>query len=123
MNDDGAGLDRIELSGMRVFGRHGANPGEKDVPQPFDVDVALDVDLAAARRTDALAETIDYDRLHRLLTAIVRDRSYDLLERLAQEMIDAIMDDGRVISASVRIAKPHLLAGATPAVTVRATRG
>ncbi len=123
MTGAGAGLDRIELTGIRVFGRHGANPGEKDVPQPFDVDVTLDVDLASARRSDALAETIDYDRLHRRLTAIVRDRSYDLLERLAQEMIDAIMDDARVVTASVRIAKPQLLAGATPAVTVRATRG
>jgi dihydroneopterin aldolase len=123
VNGDGAGLDRIELTGIRVFGRHGANPGEKDVPQPFDIDVVLDVDLDSARRSDALAETIDYDRLHRLLTGIVRDRSFDLLERLAQEMIDAIMTDTRVMAASVRIAKPQLLAGATPAVTVRATRG
>jgi dihydroneopterin aldolase len=115
-------LDTIELRGIRVFGRHGANPGEKDVPQPFDVDVWLDVDLGAARRSDALADTIDYDALHRRIVAIVRDRSYDLLERLGQDMLDAIFADPRIASASVQIAKPKLLAGATPVVTLRATR-
>ncbi len=115
-------LDTITLSGIRVFGHHGANPGEKDVPQPFDLDVSLDVDLANARRTDALAETIDYDALHRTIVGIVRERSYDLLERLGQDVLDAIMADARIARASVRIAKPQLLAGATPAVTLRAER-
>ena len=27
-------LDTIELRGIRAFGRHGADAGEKDVPQP-----------------------------------------------------------------------------------------
>jgi len=114
--------DTIELRGIRVFGRHGANPGEKDVPQPFDVDVSLDVDLSAARRSDALADTIDYDKLHRAITAIVRDRSYDLLERLGQDMLDTILADPRIRAATVQIAKPRLLAGATPVVTLRAQR-
>ena len=33
--------DLITLSGIRAFGRHGADAGEKDVPQPFDIDVSL----------------------------------------------------------------------------------
>jgi dihydroneopterin aldolase len=115
-------MDLIEIRGIRVFGRHGANPGEKDVPQPFDVDVWLDVDLAPARGSDALADTIDYDALHRALVRIVREESYDLLERLGQTMLDTILRDPRVAAAAVRIAKPQLLAGATPAVTVRAGR-
>jgi len=114
--------DTIELRGIRVFGRHGANPGEKDVPQPFDIDVSLEVDLGAARTSDALADTVNYDALHQAIVAIVRDRSYDLLERLGQDMLDAILADPRVTSASVQIAKPRLLAGATPVVTLRASR-
>jgi dihydroneopterin aldolase len=115
-------LDSIEVRGIRAYGRHGANPGEKDVPQPFDIDVWLDVDLGAARRSDALSDTVDYDALHRAIVAIVRERSYDLLERLGQDVLDAILRDSRIEQASVRIAKPRLMAGATPAVTVRASR-
>lgn len=115
-------LDRIELGGLRAFGRHGANRGEKDVPQAFDIDVVLDVDLRAARAGDALADTIDYAALHAVIVRIVRERSFDLLERLGQEILDAIVADARIVRASVRLAKPGLLGGATPAVTVRAER-
>jgi dihydroneopterin aldolase len=114
-------LDTIELRGIRVFGRHGANPGEKDVPQPFDIDVRLDVDLSAARRSDALADTVDYDALHRTIVALVRGRSYDLLERLGEDILDAIFADTRIVEAVVSIGKPNLLAGATPVVTLRRT--
>lgn len=107
---------------MRVFGRHGANPGEKDVPQPFDIDISLDVDLARARATDALRETIDYDELHTAVRRIVTTTSYDLLERLGQDILDAIFADGRVHSACIRIGKPRLMAGTTPVVTLRQSR-
>ncbi len=110
--------DGIDLTGIRVYGRHGANPGEKDVPQPFDVDLHVELDLAAARRSDALADTLDYGALHRTIVAIVRDTSFDLLERLGQALLDAVLADARVARAQVKIAKPGLLAGATPAVTV-----
>ena len=53
---------------------------------------------------------------------IVRERSYDLLERLGADLLAAMLVDARVLRATVRIAKPGLLAGATPAVTLHAAR-
>ena len=114
--------DRIELRGIRVFGRHGANPGERHVPQPFDVDVILDVDVAAARASDALADTVDYAQLHATIVRLFKTTSYDLLERLGQVVLDAILLDARVVQAQISIGKPHLLAGATPVVTLRQAR-
>jgi dihydroneopterin aldolase len=118
-----ANLDTIELRGIRAFGHHGANPGEKLVAQPLDIDVSLELDLSAARASDALADTLDYAALHETIVRLVRERSHDLLERLGADLLDALLADPRVQRASVRIAKPELLAGATPAVTVRAARG
>jgi dihydroneopterin aldolase len=105
-----------------VYGRHGANPGERDIAQPFDLDVALELDLGAARRSDALADTVDYAAVHAQVVGIVREHSYALLERLGQELLDALLADRRVTRATVRIAKPHLLGGSTPAVTLCADR-
>ncbi len=114
--------DRIALASVRAYGRHGADPGERDVAQPFDLDVELDVDLSRARASDALADTVDYAALHARIVALVRDTSYVLLERLADEIGRAILEDARVASARVTIAKPRLLGGATPSVTIRAAR-
>jgi len=114
--------DTIALRSIRVFARHGANPGERDAPQAFDIDVALDIDLRAARKTDALADTVDYAALHAGIMRAVSTTSYFLLERLGQDVLDVIFADSRVVSAEVCIAKPGLLGGATPSVTVRQER-
>jgi len=115
--------DTIELRGIRAFGHHGADPGEKDVAQPFDIDVSFEIDLAAARRSDALSDTVDYSALHATIVRLVGERSYDLIERLGADVLEAVLADPRVQRASVRIAKPALLAGATPAVLLHAARG
>jgi 7,8-dihydroneopterin aldolase/epimerase/oxygenase len=114
--------DTIELTGIRAFGHHGADPGEKIVAQPFDIDVTLELDLQQARKSDALADTVDYSKLHATIVRVVAATSYDLIERLGADLLDAVLADPRVQRASVRIAKPQLLAGATPAVTVHAAR-
>ncbi len=112
-------MDRIGLRGMRAYGRHGARPGERDDPQAFDVDVTAEIDLRAAQAIDELSETIDYAALHARLVAIVASTSYALLERLAGDLLDAVFDDPRIVRAEVTVAKPGILDGATPSVTLR----
>lgn len=115
--------DVIEIRGLRALGRHGADPGERDAPQPFDVDIALDVDLSRAGRTDDLAETIDYARVADLIRRILEGTSFQLLERLGEVILSAIFEDKRVIAAEIAIAKPGKLDGATPVVRLRRRNG
>lgn len=114
-------MDTIALRGIRAYGKHGANPGERDRVQPFDLDLEIDVDLAAAKASDALSETIDYAALHATIVQTVATHSYELLERLGSVIIDAIFTDARILGVRLTLAKPRLLDGATPAVTLRAT--
>jgi dihydroneopterin aldolase len=115
-------LSEIAITGIRVFGRHGAYAGEKDRPQAFDIALRLHVDLALASRSDQLADTIDYAEIHRRVVAIVEQRSFDLLERLGAEILDVAFADERVRAAEVSIGKPELLDGATATVTLRRSR-
>lgn len=112
-------MDVITLRGMRVMGRHGANPGERDAEQPFDLEIELHADLSAAQRSDNLDDTIDYDALHERIVQIVRTTSFALLERLAGEILNAVFEDARVTRAHVTISKPQLLDGATPSVRLQ----
>ena len=89
----------------------------------FAIDVELEVDLSLARVSDVLADTLDYAGLHARVVATVRDRSFALLERLADELAGTMLADARVAAACVTVAKPALLDGATPSVTVRRERG
>ena len=112
----------VRIREMRFWGRHGANPGERDRPQPFDVDVELEADLSQARATDDLRATIDYAAVHRLIVDAVETTSYALLERLANEILHRLLRDERIATARITIAKPGILDGATPSVTLDARR-
>ncbi|GAC1299547.1 MAG: dihydroneopterin aldolase [Vulcanimicrobiaceae bacterium] len=114
--------DRIAVRGIRAYGKHGANAGERDFVQAFDIEIELDVDLATARVHDTLEDTIDYAALHARVVALVAARSYLLLERLGDEILRDVMCDARIAAATVTIAKPRLLDGATPSVRIAATR-
>ena len=115
-------MDIIEIRDIRLNGRHGAYAGEKDQPQPFDLSVRLYADLAQPSSSDALADTIDYAELHRRVAGAVENQSYDLLERLAAEIVRIAFEDQRVRGVEVTIGKPGRLAGATASVTLRRAR-
>lgn len=112
-------MDVIRICGIRAMGRHGANPGERDREQPFEVDVVFEIDLRRAQESDNLADTVDYGLLHQRLRGIVETTSFSLLERLAGELLQAVLADARVSEAEVSVAKPAMLAGATPSITLR----
>ncbi len=111
-------MDRISLRKILAKGRHGANPGERDRAQPFEIDLDFEVDLSAAQKSDRLEDTIDYARLHREIVSIVERESFELLEKLAGTLLDAVFEDERVMNGRLQIGKPRLLDGATPSITL-----
>ncbi|HWH32807.1 MAG TPA: dihydroneopterin aldolase [Egibacteraceae bacterium] len=101
-------MDRIEITGLRVFGRHGVFDWEQEQGQDFTVDVALDVDLRAAGASDELADTVDYGLLAERIAREVEDTQFQLLEALAQHLSDVVLSDERVRAVDIRIGKPDV---------------
>lgn len=115
-------MDRINLRGIVANGKHGANPGERDTFQPFHVDLELELSLKRPSRSDDLADTVNYAELHSMIVEIIEKHSYVLLEKLAAVILDAVMCDERIVRAQVSVAKPLLLDGATPSITLARAR-
>jgi dihydroneopterin aldolase len=115
--------DRIALRGLTCVGRHGVFDHERRDGQPFVVDAVLHVDTAAAAASDDLADTVDYGALAGRLAAIVEGEPVNLLERLAQRLADACLDDPRVGIVEITVHKPAAPIAATFSdVTVSITR-
>lgn len=100
-------VDRVEIRGLRVFGRHGVLERERLEGQTFVVDVTLELDLSPAARSDALADTVDYGALARRLAEAVGRTRFDLMEALAGHLADLALSDQRVRAVDVRVAKPQ----------------
>jgi 7,8-dihydroneopterin aldolase/epimerase/oxygenase len=118
--------DRLSLLGMRFDARHGVLPEEKATAQPFEVDLVLRTDLAAAAERDALEATVDYAALFDLVRAIVEGPSFDLIEALAGAIARAVLaatDPALVNEVEVRVRKPKApIGGAFDTVEAAVTR-
>lgn len=99
-------MDRIRLTGLQAWGRHGVLAQEREHGQRFVVDVTLDVDLAPAAASDDLADTVDYGTLAADIADIVRGPAHELIESLAGAIADHCLDDGRVTAVEVTVHKP-----------------
>jgi 7,8-dihydroneopterin aldolase/epimerase/oxygenase len=112
-------MDAVRLRGIRAYGRHGADPGERNRRQPIQIDATLEIDLSAPAASDELAQTIDYAAMRASLVRVVATTSYALLERLGADLLEVLCADRRVARAEVTLSKPAILEGATPSVTLR----
>ncbi|MEJ8279557.1 dihydroneopterin aldolase [Pseudonocardia spirodelae] len=102
-----SGGDRIELRGLRVRGHHGVFDHEKRDGQDFVVDLVVHADLAPAAASDDLADTLHYGELAELAAGIVGGPARDLIEAVAGEVAQAVLDfDARIDGVEVTLHKP-----------------
>ena len=100
-------MGTIVIKGLRELGVHGVLPEEQTRPQPFEVDVELEVDLSAAGESDALDDTVDYSAVAEAVSRVVTSERYSLLERLATRIAEVCRVDGRVTGVAVTVRKLH----------------
>ena len=104
-----ASEDRILLEGMVFHGRHGTLPAERELGQPFVVDIELRLDLQAAGLSDDLTQTVDYSEVHRRAKEIVEGPPVSLTETVAERIAGAVLEDHPAVeTVRVKVAKPNV---------------
>lgn len=83
--------DKIILTGLEVFGRHGCSEFERKQKQLFIVDTELELDLSRAGKTDDLGDTIDYVAVLDDIKKIVGGTSRNLIETVAQDICNILL--------------------------------
>jgi len=81
-------VDQILVRGLRLWAHVGVLEHERELGQWFEVDLTLGVDLAAAARSDALADTLDYGQLITALQQQARNIRCQTLEHYSERMLD-----------------------------------
>src|SRR5262245_54896751 len=99
--------DRILITGIREMGVHGVLPEEQTRPQPFEVDLELEVDLTTPGATDELDDTVDYSAVCEAVSRVVASEKHRLLERLASRIAEVCLVDPRVEHVNVTVRKLH----------------
>lgn len=96
---------------MVFFGHHGALPPERELGQDFTLDVTVEGDWGAARRSDRLEDALDYRVVWEAVREIVEGPPMNLLEAVADRVARRVVELPRVERTEVAIAKHPPLPG------------
>lgn len=99
--------DRIALTGLEVFARHGVFDFERAEGQRFLVDAEVAVDLRAAAAGDALERTVHYGELAEAIVAAVERDPVDLIETVAERVAAVALGFAGVREARITVHKPE----------------
>ena len=99
----------VELSGLRLFGRHGVHAVEREHGQTFLFDVELEV--GERGRNDSLADAVDYSAVARCVQEVSDAHAYNLLEALAAAVADELLRRFEPDRVVVRVRKPEVRPG------------
>lgn len=97
-------LVTITLEGVRAIGRHGVLDSERANGQPFIVDLSIGVEPPGA---DDISQAVDYSRLAAQVVESIAGDPVDLIETLADRIIDEVLTDPRIRWAQVCVHKPE----------------
>ena len=101
----GGRMDRLKLSGIRIFPRIGVTAEERAAQQECRADVVLGGDWSSAAATDALTDSIDYCLVLEKVRTVAAAREYALLETLSHSIAQSVLADFPVESVKVRVRK------------------
>lgn len=100
--------DTVFVNGLVLRAYHGVMPHEGKVGQPFILDLALDIELAQAAKSDKLADTVSYDDVVATASQAFTARRCRLVEAAAGAVAEAILQRfSRVATVRVTVRKPH----------------
>lgn len=101
-------MDRIVLKNLSFYGYHGVLIEEKKLGQKFYIDLEIYTDLRDACSSDDVNDTINYKLVYDIVKNIVENKKFNLLEKLADEIIYEIFKRFCSIDEIiVRIRKPE----------------
>jgi dihydroneopterin aldolase len=112
---------RVTLTGIAARGRHGVGVEERSRPQPFEVDLVVELDVGPAAAGDRLGDAVDYTALQKLAIQTVGSTSFHLIETLAATIARTVLETWPAVSVvEVGVRKPEAsMPGPVESVEVR----
>ncbi len=95
---------KAKLKSIKLFGYHGVLPEEQEKGQDFLIDLTFG--FIKQNPEDKIEATIDYAQVYRVAEETFKATRYNLLENLAQDIANAVLDSfSPIIKVKVAVSK------------------
>lgn len=110
--------DTVSVRDLSVSAVIGAYDWEREIEQSlvFNVDMAADVARAAA--SDRLEDALNYAAVAALITSVVRDGRFRLIETAASRVAERLLAEFGLTWLRVEVIKPRPAEGFSAAITI-----
>lgn len=105
----GSTTARIQVKNLRLRTYIGINEEEIRNRQDVVINLVLEYLADQATHSESIEHAVNYRTLTKAVIRHVERNRFRLLERLAQEVLDVLMNHPQVSLAQVEIDKPHAL--------------
>lgn len=99
----------IKIENLRLRTVVGIFEWEKKVKQDIVINIDIEFDGREAVERDDISFTVDYKSITKRIISEIESGTFNLIERIAGDVVRIILEDGRVNRATVRVDKPGAL--------------
>lgn len=96
---------KISIVDLEVFYRVGVPDVERAQSQRLLLTMEMESDFSAAAKSDSIADTIDYFAVTQRLLKLGEGREWKLIEKLAADIADMVLNEFKPLSVSVTVKK------------------
>ena len=100
-------MDKISIRGLEVFANHGVFKEENVLGQKFIVNAELVCDTRSAGIEDNLEKSVNYAEVCNLITKVMRNNTFKLIEAAAENIAEKILlEYGLIREVTITLKKP-----------------
>lgn len=101
-------MDEIRIRELEVYAYHGVLPEENEKGQHFYINADLRTDTRRAGQTDELSDSTHYGEVCRLITRVMTEHTWKLIETAAEHAAEAVLlTFPHVESVKLEVRKPE----------------
>jgi dihydroneopterin aldolase len=105
-------MDTIFLRDLRVETIVGVWDWERKIRQTVSIDLEMAADIRRAAASDSLDDTLNYKLVAKRVQQFVAESSFQLVETLAENIAEVVLNDFDVPWVEVCVNKPGAIRGA-----------
>lgn len=99
---------KINVEKIPCYVSIGIHDEEKKMGQKLLIDVYVEINSDKATKSDHVSNTFSYVDICKIVQDVGKIKSYSLIETLAESILEGIIKHPVVVSAKVRVHKPHI---------------
>lgn len=103
-------MDKIFIESLQLKTIIGVHEWEQKLPQTLIIDLILYRNFE--KIDDVVEQTIDYDALTKFVEEFITNRTFKLIETVANQVADQLLAKFPIDRITVKVSKPHALRSA-----------